>query len=505
MKNNSDLGFKKNDIIELIIDDNGSNTEGIGHIGNYSFFVKDTIKGEKIRAVVTKLNKNYGFAKCIEIISPSKYRIEPKCEYYKRCGGCNLQHMSYEGQIEYKKNKILNTLRKIAGINLDNIDIILSENEFRYRNKAQYPVGYDKDGMIKAGFYASRSHNIVPIRDCILEPEINSKIIEAVLQFCDRNNLTAYNEILNEGDIRHIMIRHTDNFEIMVCLIINTKKNKEQFFWKECFDKINEEIKIYNKNNSLNYRFLSFNLNFNNKKTNVIMGEKTENIIGNPYILDSMNGINYAISVNSFYQVNAKQAAKLYEIAARMADINSDDVVFDMYCGTGTIGLYLAKYAKCVFGVEIVKEAIEMANYNKKINKTDNIEFMCGSADIVLNKLYNDGIMPNIIVVDPPRKGLSTDMIDNILRSAPQKIVYISCDIATLARDLKILLNDGVYKLKEFVGVDQFCQTGHVETVALLSKLDVDKHIDVEIKLDELDFTSAESKGIYEQILVGGD
>lgn len=465
--------FKKNDIVDLYIDDNASSTEGIGHIDGYSFFVKDTIKGENIKAVITKANKSYGFAKCIEIKKPSEYRINAKCKYYNRCGGCNLQHMSYDGQLKYKQDKIKNALRKIAGINYDReIELLASKNEFRYRNKAQYPVGYDKSGNITVGFYSPRSHDIVSIDDCLLEPEINSFIVRCILKFLNSNNISAYDEATHSGLIRHIMIRHADKTgEIMVCLVINAEKYYKTYIWNKLYDEINEEIKKFNIKNSLKYMFLSFLLNFNNKKSNVIMGDITYLISGKEHIIDEMNGLKYAISANSFYQVNRNQAEILYDSAIKMANIGKEDIVFDMYCGTGTIGLYMAKRASYVYGVEIVEEAVKMAELNKKLNNIDNIEFFCGSADDLSKELYNKGIKPNVIVIDPPRKGCSMEMIESILKIYPDRLVYISCDVATQARDLKLLLKDTDYKIEEIKGVDQFCQTGHVESVVLMTRV----------------------------------
>lgn len=468
------LSFKKNDEINLEIEDNGSMAEGIGRADGYSFFVKNVIKGERIRAVVTKLKKNYGYAKCISLIEASKDRVVPKCSYYKKCGGCNIQHMSYKKQLNYKLDKINSALDKIAGLKIRADEIIAADEEYRYRNKAQYPVGYSEKGEMIAGFYSERTHQIVEIADCILEPEINKDIIKTVLNFCERNKITAYNEEEHSGILRHIMIRHAvKTGQIMISLVINAIGFSDYDKLSGLMSELNNIINLFNSKNSSKYEFSSFVMNYNNKKTNVIMGDSTDLIHGKNYIVDEMNGMNYAISANSFYQVNHHQAEKLYREAAKMAGLKKTDVVFDMYCGTGTIGLYLSGMVKKVYGAEIVPEAIEMAKFNAKLNSIDNAEFFCGSADEVSKILYQErGIIPDVIVVDPPRKGCSSEMLRLMLDIGPDKILYISCDPATMARDLKVLCEDNLYRVEKVIGVDQFCQTFHVETVVLMSRVE---------------------------------
>lgn len=487
MKKNFD--FKKNDEFILDIDDNGSKAEGIGRVNGYSFFVKDVIKGERIKAGVTKLKKNYGYARCLEIIQKSLNRVVPECRYYKHCGGCNIQHMSYKAQTEYKLDKINSALIKIGGLNVRAEKLIAADNEYRYRNKAQYPVGYSEKGEMIAGLYSERSHKIVGVDDCLLEPKINAYIIKRIVAFCKKNGIKAYKEEKHSGLLRHIMIRHGfKTGEIMVGLVVNTLKRADLYFLSDLFSELNEEINLFNAKNSLKYNFSSFVVNYNNDKTNVVMSEKTEVIYGENYILDEMNGIGYAIGANSFYQVNHEQAEKLYQEVLNIAELNQTDIVYDMYCGAGTIGLYLANHVKQVYGAEIVKEAVEMAKFNASLNHIENAEFFCGSADDVAAMLYKEkGIIPNVIVVDPPRKGCSGEMLFNILEIAPEKIVYVSCDPATMARDLKILSESGNYEVQKVVGVDQFCQTFHVESIALLSKLTSEKFINVELSSDEME------------------
>ena len=496
------INFNKNDEIILEIDDNGATAEGIAHIDGYSFFVKDVIKTERIRAVITKLKKNYGYAKCVELLSSSKDRVNPKCKYYKLCGGCNIQHMDYKAQLDFKLNKINQALQKIGGLSIKADKMIAADKVFRYRNKAQYPVGISEKGELTAGFYSARSHRIVSVEDCLLEPEINSVLVRTVLGFCQEYNITAYREETHSGELRHIMIRHADKTgEIMLCLVLNSKGALESYQLEKLNIRLSHTVNLFNEKNGLKYKYSSLVINYNNKKTNVIMSDITEVIYGRNFIIDEMNGIQYAIGANSFYQVNHNQAEKLYQTAAEVLELNKENIVFDMYCGAGTIGLYLADKVKYVYGAEIVSEAVEMAKYNTKLNHIENAEFFCGSADDVANMLYKEkGIVPDIIVVDPPRKGCSNEMIDTMLNISANKIAYVSCDPATMARDLKRLTDGGEYKVEKVVGVDQFCQTFHVEVITLLSKPDSKRHISVEITIDELDLTSEESKTTYKQI-----
>lgn len=464
-------GISKNDELILKIDDYSAAGEGIGHANDCSFFVKNALLNEKVRVAVTKVKSSYAYAGIIEIIDESDDRREPECRFYRQCGGCNIQHMSYDEQLRFKVGKVENALHKLAGINKRVDEVIAAEKQYRYRNKAQYPVGYSKEGETAAGFYAARSHNIIAIDDCMIEPEINAVINSSILDYCKINNILPYDEQTHTGLLRHIMIRHGfKTGEIMICAVLNSLPSVKEVF-EALFPDLDLTVKKYNQKNGVDYKLSSFVLNYNNKKTNVIMGDVNEVAAGREYILDEMNGIQYAISANSFYQVNHDQAELLYKKALELAEIKPEDVVFDIYCGAGTIGLYFAKEAKEVYGIEIVPEAVKMADFNARLNNISNISFYCGDADSATGQIYMDkGIKPDVVVVDPPRKGCSEEMLDLIAALCPSRLIYVSCDPATMARDLKILTDTGDFIIKKVVAVDQFCQNYHVECVVLITR-----------------------------------
>ncbi|MCD8156653.1 MAG: 23S rRNA (uracil(1939)-C(5))-methyltransferase RlmD [Clostridiales bacterium] len=476
--------IKKNDEFVLKIEDMGAAGEGIGKYEGMTFFVKDALIGDLVRARVTKLKRTYGYARLMEILEPSPYRINPPCAFHRQCGGCQLQALSYEKQLEFKQKKVENNLRRIGGFEQVPMEAIVGmEQPFRYRNKAQYPVGTDADGKIVAGFYAGRTHQIIPNRDCVLGLSVNRQVLDAVLKFMDRNHISAYDEKTGSGLVRHVLIRcGFATKEIMVCLILNGRKLPRQ-------EELVAELKKIE-------RMTSVSLNFNEKQTNVILGEETETIWGQGYITDSVRlpdgrkTLTYRISPQSFYQVNPVQMEKLYGLALDYAGLSGAETVWDLYCGIGTISLFLAQKAKQVYGVEIVPQAIEDARMNARLNEIENAEFFVGKAEEILPEFYEKETRAgrkahaDVIVVDPPRKGCDRRLLDTILAMAPDRIVYVSCDSATLARDLKVLCA-GEYRLDRVRVVDNFCQTVHVETVVLLSHKKPDSVINVKVEFGE--------------------
>ena len=493
--------FEKNEILELQIEAIGSEGEGIAHVNGYTLFIKDTVPGDRIEAKVVKSGKSFGYARCERIIEPSPDRIEPVCPISKRCGGCQFQHLSYEAELRFKQEKVFNCIKRIGGFKDEEIPmlpIIGCEEIMHYRNKAQFPVGVDKNGEPVTGFYAERSHEIVDTTKCYIQVEENELILETLKAFMKKYKISAYEEKINpktrkpekaKGLVRHIMTRKGfATGEIGICVVINgnTLPNAAEF--------TDMMLKAFESRSDV--RITSICVNINKKITNVIFGEELKCIYGKPYIVDMIEDIKFKISPFSFYQVNPAQTKKLYGKALEFAGLTGEEVVWDLYCGIGTISLFLAKKAKEVYGVEIVPAAVENAKENAKLNGIENAYFTVGKAEDEAKKLPK----PDVIVVDPPRKGCDEKLLETIMNYKPERVVYVSCDPATLARDLKVLCGDGGYKLEEVQAVDQFSRGVHVETIALLSKLNVDKHISVEVELDELDLTSAESKATYAQI-----
>lgn len=464
--------FKKDDCVTLHIDDIGTSGEGIGKADCFTFFVKDTIPGDVIEAKVMKLKKNYGYAKLLKILTPSKDRVEPKCPVAKQCGGCQIQEMRYEAQLEFKQKLVRNNLERIGGLSdFELCPIIGMENPYRYRNKAQFPVGEDKNGNIAMGFYAGRTHHIIEQTDCYIGAQENSEILCKVKAYMQKNNIRPYNEERHDGVVRHILIRtgyHTK--EIMVCLIVNAAK-------KECLKNVDSLIEDLKKTAGLK----SVMVNYNMENTNVILGKKSEVIWGQSYIEDYIGDVKYQISPQSFFQVNPLQTEKLYGKALEYAELTGKETVWDMYCGIGTISLFLAKNAKKVYGVEIVPQAIEDAKNNAKLNGIENAEFFVGKAEEVVPAIYEQAagqtdnsdiqksIHPDVVVVDPPRKGCEEVLLETIVKMQPKRIVYVSCDSATLARDLKFLSANG-YAVKKVQPVDQFGHSVHTEVCVKLER-----------------------------------
>lgn len=450
--------MKKDDIITLKIEDMGVDGEGIGKLEGFTFFVKDAVMGDLVEAKIMKMKKNYGYARLMQVLEPSRHRVEPKCAYARQCGGCQLQAVDYQKQLEFKANKVWNNLNRIGGFeNLPEKEIIGMEDPWRYRNKAQFPFGVDKEGNIVTGFYAARTHSIIPCTTCWLGIEENELILEKILAYMKQYQISAYDEKTGKGLLRHVLIRKGfTTGELMVCFILNGRKLPKV----EAIVKSLTEIK----------GMKSITINVNTKNTNVIMGTEMISVWGEDFITDYIGNVKYQISPLSFYQVNPVQTKKLYETALEFADLKGNETVWDLYCGIGTISLFLAQKAGKVYGVEIVPEAIEDAKKNAYLNNCENTEFFVGKAEEVLPEKYEkEGIYADVIVVDPPRKGCDEAALATMVKMQPERIVYVSCDSATLARDLKYLCANG-YELKKVKACDMFGHTVHVETVCLLSK-----------------------------------
>ncbi len=452
--------MNKNDEFIIHIEDITSDGEGIGRVDGFALFVKDAIMGDVAKVKVLKMKKTYGFARLIEIIEPSVFRTEPKCALSRKCGGCQIQHCTYEKQLDYKQNKVKNCLERIGKLtDFDMEPIMGMEEPYYYRNKAQFPVGRDKDGKIVIGFYAGHSHTIIDTSHCYIQAPVNERLIETIRKFLEEFGIEPYDETTGKGLVRHILTRvaYTTG-EIMVCLVVNGTKLPH-------VDKLIERLcKVEG--------MTSITLNVNKEQTNVILGKQIKNLWGQNYITDYIGDIKYQISPLSFYQVNPIQTKKLYETALEYADLHGEEVVWDIYCGIGTISLFLAQKAKQVYGVEIVPEAIEDAKTNANINAITNAEFFVGAAEDVLPEKYaksNGAMRADVIVVDPPRKGCDEVLLNTIIKMEPDRIVYVSCDPATLARDLRYLEDNG-YQVKRVRACDMFAHSVHVETVILMTR-----------------------------------
>lgn len=462
------MEYKKNDVITLTIEDMGTDGEGIGKIEGFTFFVKDAVIGDQVEAKVMKVKKGYAYARLTRIITPSADRTEPVCQYNKQCGGCQIQALDYKKQLLFKTNKVKNNLQRIGGFSASLLENIMEpilgmdlagQTPYHYRNKAQFPIGTDKNGEIVTGFYAGRTHTIIPNTDCALGVEENRIILDAFLQYMRENKVTAYDEATGKGLVRHVLIRKGfATGELMLCIIINGDTLPHQ----------NKLIAVMSAIEGMT----SISVNVNKEQTNVIMGKECRVLWGSETISDVIGDIRFSISPLSFYQVNPIQTQRLYGLALEYAGLTGNEIVFDLYCGIGTISLFMAKKAKKVYGIEVVEQAVRDARENAEDNCIDNVEFHVGKAEEVLPRLYAEqGIYADVICVDPPRKGCDAQCLATMVKMAPQRIVYVSCDSATLARDLKYLCANG-YELRRVCSVDMFPQTGHVETVVLMSRAD---------------------------------
>ena len=487
--------IRKNDEFILEIEDMGVNGEGIGHVDGLALFVKDALIGDTVRVKVMKMQKNYGFARLLEVIAPSADRIAPLCPVARSCGGCQIQEMNYPAQLKFKAKKVKENLERIGKLdfNAENApefyDCIGMDVPWNYRNKAQFPIGRNKEGKIIAGFYAGRTHSIIECEDCAIGIKENKDILHMVIAHMEKWKIEPYREEDHKGLVRHVLIRKGfTTGEIMVCLILNGKK----------FPGLSELVDNLKKIDGMT----SISINVNTEHTNRILGSEVIPVYQEVYITDYIGDVKFRISPLSFYQVNPVQTRKLYGTALDYAELTGEENVFDLYCGVGTISLFLAKKAKHVIGVEIVGQAIEDAKNNAKLNGITNAQFFVGKAEEVLPQFYEnakktekitddtastgrtDMLRPDVIVVDPPRKGCDEKCLDTMLAMSPERIVYVSCDSATLARDLKILCEEK-YELMKWQAFDQFSHTTHVETVVLLSHKKPDGHINVKVEFGE--------------------
>ena len=531
------MAYEKNDMVTVTIEDVGMEGEGIGKIDGFPLFIKDAVVGDTVEAKIIKSKKNYAYARVEKVVTPSPFRVEPPCKSHRQCGGCQIQALSYDKQLAFKQDKVRNNLLRIGGFSEAEVDRVMEpvvgmENPLRYRNKAQYPFGTDKQGNPITGFYAGRTHSIIPNTECYLGREENREILQTILDYMKEYHVKAYDEETGRGLIRHALIRtgfYTG--EIMVCLVINDKGKKETVrssskgeSAKTSVDKntagTEDTISYLPRQDKLLEKLAlikgmtSVSVSINTERTNVIMGKEIHTIWGSDTITDKIRvrdtgkvdmpytgeELTFSISPLSFYQVNPMQTEKLYSLALEYAGLTGKESVWDLYCGIGTISLFMALRAKEVYGVEIIPQAIDDARQNAVRNHIANAEFFVGKAEEVLPAAYEkEESHPDVIVVDPPRKGCDEKCLDTMLKMAPSRIVYVSCDSATLARDLKLLCAGG-YRLERVRPVDQFAHTVHVETVVLLSQRKPDDVIEVEIELGEMDLTSAESKATYAEI-----
>lgn len=505
MDKSVELPCRKNDIINVDILNMGNDGEGIGRFDGYTLFVKGALPGEKVRVKVLKTKKHFGYAKLLEVLKPSGERVKPVCPVFEKCGGCSLQHYSYAGQLRYKEEKVRDCLERIGGFRVALSDEEVENGEenivvmepisgmdepYHYRNKAQFPVGEDKSGEMISGFYAGHSHQIIPNTDCVIQHGCNRVILETILDFMKEYHIPPYDETEHKGLVRHVLTRvGVKTGEIMVCLVLNGANLPEaeqlvrrllklEFEPKEkeegsgevpCDDEVDEKWKNL-KRTQKKLQIKSICINKNTEKTNAILGKELSVLYGERYIEDDIGDIKFRISPLSFYQVNPVQTEKLYSTALEYADLKGGEVVWDLYCGIGTISLFLAGKAGKVCGVEIVPQAIEDAKENAVLNGIENTEFFCGAAEEVVPKIYEEkdgALKADVVVLDPPRKGCDEKLLETVLKMEPEKIVYVSCDPATLARDLKYLCERG-YVLKKVRPFEMFCFSGHVETAVLL-------------------------------------
>ena len=485
------MNWKKNDLVEVRIEDMSEEGEGIGRAEGYTLFIKDAVIGDRVRAKIMKLKKTYGYARLLEVLCASESRVEPLCPVSGPCGGCQLQSLSYERQLAFKEEKVRSQLQRIGGFEEPPVEAVIGmEQPWGYRNKAQFPIGRSKDGRIIAGFYAGRTHSIIETPRCFLGHPVNEKVLKTVVDWMEEYGIAPYEEAAHRGLVRHVLIRTGekagDSCQVMVCLVINGGK-------LPCGDELVSALRRIPGMTSISY-------NINTENTNVILGPEVCQLYGNGYITETIGDLRYRISPQSFFQVNPRQTGKLYETALEYAGLTGRETVWDLYCGTGTITLFLARRAKWVRGVEVIPFAVEDARENARANGIANASFYLGRAEEVLPRFYEEEKeRADVIVLDPPRKGCDTALLDTILAMEPERVVYVSCNPASLARDLKYLCA-GRYELTRVQPVDMFAQTVGVETVCLLSKLNAKQHIEVEIKMDELDLTAAESKATYEEI-----
>ena len=475
----------KNQIYETVITDYTTEGQGVAHIEGCAVFVPNAVAGERVKVRVTLVRKTWAAGKITEILEKSPHRVNRACPVAKLCGGCTFWHMDYEEECRLKAERVKNCLNRIGGENLEEVPILAAPTCEGYRNKAQYPVAWEK-GRAYAGFFKEGTHEVVQMDRCRILPQETDRVKAIVMDYVNKNKVSVYDEATHRGLLRHIYVRRgAVSGQILVCLVVNGDGLPK-------LPALIEALKAVPG-------FTTLVLSVNTRKGNAVLGDKFVTLYGPGYIEDTLCGLNFRLSARSFYQVNHAQAQRLYETAIAMAGITKNDLVLDLYCGVGTITLAMASAAGKVMGVEVVPQAIEDARDNARRNGIKNAEFFCADAGAAALELEQKGIRPDIITVDPPRKGLNSDAIEAIDRMNPKRLVYISCDPATLARDTALLKERG-FRLEKAIAADLFPRCSHVETVCLLSKLNTKQHIEVEIKTDELDLTAAESKATYDEI-----
>lgn len=476
------MELAKNQEHTVTIEGYGEGGMGVARIDGRVVFVHGALRGEKCRVLILKTLKSVAFAKVLEVIEPSSERITPDCPYFPRCGGCTYRHIRYEEELRLKKQRVQDNLSRIGGSDVTVEEILGARDTLRYRNKAQYPVS--KDGAV--GFYRARTHEVIECEHCLLvKPEADAAA-EALREYMQSCRVAGYDEKTGRGLVRHLYVRSNAAGESLVCVLVNG-------------DKLPKEDRLVTLLRDACPKCTGIVLGTNTKKGNVILGDRYRTLWGSDRLEDTLCGKTFRLSVPSFYQVNRVQAERLYAKAIEFAGLTGQETVLDLYCGAGTITLALSDHAKKVLGAEIVPEAIDDARENAARNGVKNAEFFCGDASDVAKKLARENLRPDVITVDPPRKGLAADVVESIAEMQPGRVVYVSCDSATMARDVKRLADLG-YTAQRACAVDMFPRAGHVETVVLLSKLNTKQHIEVELNLDELDLTSAESKATYDEI-----
>ena len=462
----------------------GYSEEGLGvtRIDGRVIFVHGGVRGETCSVRILKVLKSVAFARVEEIMESAPGRQVPDCPHYPACGGCDFRHLTYEEELEAKRQRVEDALRRIGGADVTVTEILASPQTAGYRNKSQFPVS--PEGL--AGFYRARTHQVIPATDCLLQSPQAGTIARAVEDYLRENGVAAYDEERHQGLLRHIFVRTNAAGQALVCLIVNG-------------DRLPREEDLVRRVRGACPDTVGVVLSANTRRTNVVLGDRYRTLWGQDYLEDTLCGITFRLAIPAFYQVNRRQAERLYEKALELAELTGEETVLDLYCGAGTITLVMARKAKRAIGAEIVPEAVENARENAVRNGITNVEFFCGDAAAVAEKLAAEKLRPDVVVVDPPRKGLDESVIGSIAEMAPKRVVYVSCDPGTLARDVKRFAQRG-YALQKAVAADLFPRTKHVETVVLLSKLNTKQHIEVELNLDELDLTSAESKATYEEI-----
>lgn len=480
------MKLSKNDDIKLNIDSLTSEGSGIGRYDGFAVFVRGVVPGDEITAHIIKCSKNYAIAIVKDIIKPSKYRIESDCPVSDKCGGCSFRNVSYDEELKYKRTRVNDALERIGKLDIEVEEIIGADCTQNYRNKAQYPVSIC-DGELFAGFYAYKSHRIICCDDCKLQPIEFKAGLDAFRIWAEKADITSYDENTGKGLLRHIYFRKGfATGDIMACAVINSGKLPQSELLVSLLKEKVASLK-------------SVVININREKSNVILGKESKTLWGDDYISDELLGKKFVISPNSFYQVNHAQCEKLYSKARDYANLGGDEILLDLYCGVGTIGLTMAESVKQLVGIEIIPQAIENAKINAKLNNIDNAKFICADAPKGAEILKSEGIKPDVIILDPPRKGCAPSLFDTVCQMNPKRIVYVSCDSSTLARDLKILEEKG-YKTKKVSAVDMFPRTPHIETVVQLVRKKPDTYIDITVDMNELDLTSSEAKATYDEI-----